>query len=46
MKPEMRYFGNEEDILSLETMKNMYALVAHNLKNSLKEEGTYKFKIS
>ena len=30
--PEMRYLGNDINILSLETMKNMFKIAATNLK--------------
>ena len=31
-KPKVRYLGNDENILSLEALKNMYQLVVTNLK--------------
>ena len=33
-KPRMRYLGNEDTVLSLEALKNMYLLVAENLKKA------------
>ena len=33
-KPRMRYLGSEDTILSLEALKNMYLLVAENLKKA------------
>ena len=33
-KPRMRYLGTEDTILSLEALKNMYLLVAENLKKA------------
>ena len=32
LKPKIRYLGNDENILSLETLKNLYQLVVTNLK--------------
>ena len=32
LKPNIRYLGNDENILSLEALKNMYQLVVTNLK--------------
>ena len=32
LKSKIRYLGNDENILSLEVLKNMYQLVATNLK--------------
>ena len=32
LKPKIRYLGNDENILSLEALKNMYQLVVTNLK--------------
>ena len=32
LKPKVRYLGNDENILSLEALKNMYQLVVTNLK--------------
>ena len=32
LKPEIRYLGNDENILSLEALKNMHQLVVTNLK--------------
>ena len=32
LKPKIRYLGNDENILSLETLKNMYQLVVTNLR--------------
>ena len=32
LQPKVRYLGNDENILSLETLKNIYELVATNLK--------------
>ena len=32
LEPKIRYMGNDTDIISLETMKNLYEIVATNLK--------------
>ena len=32
LQPKIRYLGNDENILSLESLKNIYELVATNLK--------------
>ena len=32
LQPKIRYLGNDENILSLETLKNLYELVATNLR--------------
>ena len=32
LEPEIRYMGNDTNIVSLETMKNLYELTATNLK--------------
>ena len=32
LRPKLRYLGNEESILSLETLQNIYQLVVTNLK--------------
>ena len=32
LQPKVRYLGNDENILSLETLKNIYQLVVTNLK--------------
>ena len=32
LKPKVRYLGNDENILSLEALKNMYQLVVTNLR--------------
>ena len=32
LKPKIKYLGNDENILSLEALKNMYQLVVTNLK--------------
>ena len=32
LKPKIRYLGNDENILSLEALKNMYQLVVTNLR--------------
>ena len=34
LKPKIRYLGNDENILSLEALKNMYQLAVTNLKYS------------
>ena len=34
LKPKLRYLGNEEGILSLETLQNIYQLVVTNLKTA------------
>ena len=36
-KPKIRYLGNDENILSLEALKNMYQFVATNLKYARKK---------
>ena len=33
-KPAVRYLGNDENLLSLEALKNIYQLVAENLKKT------------
>ena len=37
LKPKIRYLGNDENILSLEALKNMYQLVVTNLKYARKK---------
>ena len=37
LKPKVRYLGNDENILSLEALKNMYQLVVTNLKYARKK---------
>ena len=32
LEPKIRYMGNDINIISLETMKNLYEIVATNLK--------------
>ena len=32
LEPKIRYMGNDSNIISLETMKNLYEVVATNLK--------------
>ena len=32
LKPRLCYLGNDETIISLETMKDIYTMAAHNLK--------------
>ena len=32
LEPKIRYMGNDINIISLETMKNLYKIVATNLK--------------
>ena len=34
LRPKLRYLGNEEGILSLETLQNIYQLVVTNLKTA------------
>ena len=34
LRPKLRYLGNEESILSLETLQNIYQLVVTNLKTA------------
>ena len=36
IKPEVRYLGNDENILSLEALKNIYEIAATNLKHARK----------
>ena len=33
-KPSVRYLGNDENLLSLEALKNIYQIVAENLKKA------------
>ena len=39
LQPKVRYLGNDENILSLETLKNIYELAATNLQNARKRYG-------
>ena len=32
LRPRLRYLGNDETIISLETLKDIYQIAAHNLK--------------
>ena len=34
LKPRLRYLGNDEVILSLEALKNMYLVVTENLRRA------------
>ena len=34
LRPKLRYLGNEESILSLEALQNIYQLVVTNLKTA------------
>ena len=34
LRPKLRYLGNEESILSLESLQNIYQLVVTNLKTA------------
>ena len=36
LRPRIRYLGTDETILSLQTMRNIYKMVAHNLKTTRK----------
>ena len=36
LRPCIRYLGTEEMILSLQAMRNIYKMVAHNLKTAHK----------
>ena len=38
--PTIRYLGNNENILSIEALKNMYQLIASNLKQAQKKRDT------
>ena len=40
LKPKIRYLGNDENILSLEALKNMYQLVVTNLKYAREKRQT------
>ena len=37
LKPKIRYLGNDENILSLEALKNMYQLVVTNLRYAIEK---------
>ena len=39
LEPKVRYLGNEDNILSLETLKNIYELAATNLSHARKRYG-------
>ena len=32
LQPQVRYLGNDENILSMQALKNIYEVVAQNLK--------------
>ena len=36
LRPHIRYLGTDESILSLQAMRNIYKMVAHNLKTAHK----------
>ena len=36
LRPRIRYLGTDESILSLQAMRNIYNVVAHNLKTARK----------
>ena len=40
IKPEVRYLGNDENILSLEALKNIYKIAATNLKHARERYGS------
>ena len=40
IKPEVRYLGNDENILSLEALKNIYEIAATNLKHARERYGS------
>ena len=40
LQPKVRYLGNDENILSLEALKNIYELAATNLRNARKRYGS------
>ena len=40
LQPKVRYLGNDENILSLEALKNIYKLAATNLQNARKRYGS------
>ena len=40
LQPKVRYLGNDENILSLEALKNIYELAATNLPNARKRYGS------
>ena len=39
LQPKVRYLGNDDNILSLEALKNIYQLVAENLKKARDRQG-------
>ena len=42
LQPKVRYLGNDENILSLEALKNIYELAATNLRNARQRYGMKK----
>ena len=40
LTPTIRYLGTNENILSLENLKNMYQLIARNLEQAQKKRDT------
>ena len=34
LQPQVRYLGNDENILSMQALKNIYEMVAQNLKTA------------
>ena len=40
LQPKVRYLGNDENILSLEALKNIYELAVTNLRNARKRYGS------
>jgi transposase InsO family protein len=43
--PKIRYMGTNDNILSLEALKNMYLIVAHNLKKAREKRGSKTFPV-
>jgi transposase InsO family protein len=43
LSPKIRYMGNEECLINLESMKNIYAIAAYNLKRARERAGKIKF---
>ena len=43
LQPKIRYLGDYENLLSLEALKNIYQLVAENLKRARAKLGSEEF---
>ena len=43
LQPKIRYLGDNENLLSLEALKNIYQLVAENLKKARVKLGSEEF---